>query len=64
MSAVPAIGPVGPGLAAIRIQAQYQAAVLKKQVDLTEDLGQLAVQLIQAAVVATPATGQTLDVVV
>jgi hypothetical protein len=44
-----------------RLSAEYSAAVLKKQKDVVEELGAMAVELIQQASV-NPQVGRNLDI--
>jgi len=53
---------VSTGVATTQVSTAFQVAALKKQQDVTKELGQMAVQLIQSARIADPAVGKTLDV--
>ena len=54
-------GGVGPALSNAEFQAQVQVSVLKKQQDVAEELGDLAVSLIQSASV-DPHVGQNVNI--
>ncbi|MBN2309453.1 MAG: hypothetical protein JXR94_10810 [Candidatus Hydrogenedentes bacterium] len=63
MSDISSVSSVGTGLRAVQFQAEYQAAVLREQKQVIEDVGNAALQLIQAALAADPDLGQNLHVV-
>ena len=56
MDGVPAVGS-GSAL----FQAQVQVAAIKKQIDATREIGEMALKLIQSASI-DPATGNRIDV--
>ncbi len=56
-----AIAALGSALSSARIEAQFAALALSAQLNAAQDLGQQAVQLIQAAAL-DPASGTVLDV--
>ena len=61
MSGIPPIAAIGARLDAIEFRTAYQAAVLRLQKDLIQDVGQAAIKLIQSATI-DPAIGQHLDI--
>jgi hypothetical protein len=57
-------GVAAVGLQGVRIAAEINAALLRTQHDAIELEGQLAVQLIQSAVITDSDVGGNLDVIV
>ena len=55
------IAGIGAALAASRIEAEFAALALAEQLNITEDIGRNAIQLIEAAAI-DPAVGSTIDV--
>ncbi len=58
---VGAVTAIGSALAGARLEAQFTALALSAQLNVMQDLGQNAVELIQAAAL-DPAVGSVLDV--
>ncbi len=61
MGYVSAIGGYGMGLSQAEFAAQYQITVMKKQLDLMQEMGDLALQLIRSASV-DPDIGTQLNI--
>ena len=57
-------GLSGVGLAGARLAVEYQAAVIRTQKEALELEGDMAIKLIQAAVIPDEAIGRNLDVAV
>ena len=57
---VGAVTAIGSALAVARLEAQFAALALSAQLNVKQDIGQSAVQLIQAAAL-DPAVGNALD---
>ncbi len=55
------IAAVGARLNTVELQTHYQAAVLRMEKELIQDVGQAAVKLIESATI-DPAIGQRLDI--
>lgn len=62
MAGASSISGIGAGIEAIRLQTEFQALAIRRQVDTLNLQGDLALQLIQSAVVSDPSVGQNLDV--
>ncbi len=62
MAGVSSIAALGAGLESARLATEYQALALRKQVEALNLQGDLALQLIQSAVVTDAAVGANLDV--
>ncbi|MCC6489516.1 MAG: hypothetical protein IT365_13265 [Candidatus Hydrogenedentes bacterium] len=62
MAGISSISGIGAGIEAIRLETEFQALALRRQVDALNLQGDLAIQLIQSAVVTDPSVGQNLDV--
>ncbi len=62
MAGVSSIAALGAGLESARLATEYQALALRKQVEALNLQGDLALQLIQSAVVSDAAVGANLDV--
>lgn len=64
MEGIASISGMARGLAAVEFAAQYQVAVLKKQIEVIEEMGELALRLIQSVPRIDPEVGAHLDVIV
>ena len=62
MAGISSISGIGAGIEAIRLETEFQALAIRRQVDALNLQGDLAIQLIQSAVVTDPSVGQNLDV--
>ncbi|GMV91134.1 MAG: hypothetical protein AMXMBFR82_09120 [Candidatus Hydrogenedentota bacterium] len=62
MAGVSSIAALGAGLESARLATEYQALALRKQVEALNLQGDLALQLIQSAVITDSAVGANLDV--
>ena len=58
---VGAVTAIGSALAGARLETQFAALALSAQLNVMQDIGQSAVQLIQAAAL-DPAVGSVLDI--
>ena len=63
MAGISSISGIGAGIEAVRLETEFQALALRRQVDALNLQGDLAIQLIQSAVVTDPSVGQSLDVI-
>ncbi|MCP4644198.1 MAG: hypothetical protein GY851_27395 [bacterium] len=57
MDAVSAVGT-----SAAEFQAKYQVAVLAKQINVTKDMGDMALKLIESAGIGDPAVGNRVNI--
>ncbi len=62
MAGASSIAALGAGLESARLETEYQALALRRQVDALNLQGDLALQLIQSAVITDQAVGANLDV--
>ncbi len=58
MSGIPSVG----GTQGVSAGTAFEIAAIKKQKDVIEELGQMAVQLIQSSSILDPAVGRNLDI--
>ena len=62
MAGISSISGIGAGIEAIRLETEFQALALRRQVDVLNLQGDLAMRLIESAVITDPSVGQNLDV--
>lgn len=62
MAGVSSIAALGAGLESARLATEYQTLALRKQVEALNLQGDLALQLIESAVITDAAVGANLDV--
>lgn len=62
MAGVSSIAALSAGLENARLATEIQALAIRRQVDALNLQGELAIQLIQSAVITDPAVGANLDV--
>ena len=57
-----AVSAVGGGMSRVQIEAEMQVAVLRKQKEVMQQQGEMAVKLIESAVAQSPVRSGGLDV--
>jgi len=62
MAGISSIAALGAGLEGARLATEYEALAIQRQVDALNLQGDLALQLIESAVVADAAVGANLNV--
>ena len=63
MAGISSIAALGAGLESARLATEYQALAIRRQVDALNLQGDLALQLIESAVVTDAAVGGNLNVI-
>lgn len=62
MAGASSIAALGASLKSARLATEFQALAIRRQVDALNLQGDLAIQLIQSAVITDPSVGTNLDV--
>lgn len=62
MGSIASVGAYGVALSQAEFSARYQVAILKKQLDIMQEMGDLALQLIQSVPSVSSEVGNRIDI--